>query len=504
MPQSRPGVYVEELSLPNVASAGSRVATAAFIGTSDRGPTIPTRVDSWGDFTSKFGSFTTHDLQYALYHFFGNGGRVAYVTRVVGAGAAASDFDVAGSYGVGASTGANIFTISAKNPGDWGDDLTVTVGALANRDDSFTLTVSLDGVVVESYSNLNMRGADARYVETVLNTSATASRYVSITVNPTVYASVTTGGNDVKFNAVNAQALSGGAAGSAPNSGAWADAVTAQSAVEGPFLLNLVNISDSTIINNALAFAEGRKDVFVIIDPDATASQTGTPASVPSYTQSGFGAAYYPRIVFQDPASVVTGGLRVTAPGGALAGLYITTDAQVGVWRAPAGDSAKIGGAVALEYTPSNAEYDTLNENHINAFRTIAGVGVCAYGVRTLKRNTIDKYITARRTLIFLNKALNDASRFAVFMPNDSNLWDTVESRCRTVVDELWRAGGLKGRSPDQAYYVVCDESNNTETSIQAGIVNIEVGVSLQSPAEFVVIKLGQVAGGATTFTETL
>jgi uncharacterized protein len=100
-----------------------------------------------------------------------------------------------------------------------------------------------------------------------------------------------------------------------------------------------------------------------------------------------------------------------------------------------------------------------------------------------------------------LEQALKEATQFAVFEPNDERLWLNVASRCRRIIDDFWQAGGLKGRTATEAYFVVCDDSNNTPTTIAAGEVRVDVGVALQSPAEFVVIKIGQWSGGANVAT---
>jgi phage tail sheath protein FI len=62
----------------------------------------------------------------------------------------------------------------------------------------------------------------------------------------------------------------------------------------------------------------------------------------------------------------------------------------------------------------------------------------------------------------------------------------------------FWSQGGLRGTVPQQAFFVLCDTTNNPLSTVEAGQVNIQVGVALQRPAEFVVINIGQFDGGAT------
>jgi phage tail sheath protein FI len=122
-------------------------------------------------------------------------------------------------------------------------------------------------------------------------------------------------------------------------------------------------------------------------------------------------------------------------------------------------------------------------------------------GARTLTSTFADVSIPVRRSLNYLNYAIKNATEFAVFEPNDSNLWRTVSGVLRSLLYEFWREGGLVGTRSEEAFYVKCDSVVNTPSSIAAGELRVEVGVALQRPAEFVVIKLGQTSGGTTITT---
>ena len=119
-------------------------------------------------------------------------------------------------------------------------------------------------------------------------------------------------------------------------------------------------------------------------------------------------------------------------------------------------------------------------------------------GARTLKAGYVDKYVPVRRTLIYLRKSLTDLSQFALFEPNDAALWRRINSSFSSFLTGFWAQGGLTGGSPNQAYYVKVDSSNNPQASIDNGEVHIEIGVALQRPAEFVIIKIGQFNGSTT------
>ena len=100
--------------------------------------------------------------------------------------------------------------------------------------------------------------------------------------------------------------------------------------------------------------------------------------------------------------------------------------------------------------------------------------------------------------MLAVKKSLKEATAFAVLENNDYRLWEQVRTACSTYLNGLWQAGGLKGADPSQAFYVKCDATNNTAQSVNDGVLNIEVGVALQTPAEFVVIRIGQFDGGTT------
>jgi phage tail sheath protein FI len=215
-------------------------------------------------------------------------------------------------------------------------------------------------------------------------------------------------------------------------------------------------------------------------------------------TTANYGASYYPYIYVPDPSSRV-GGTKKIAPGGAVTAMYVKADAQKGPFQSPAGVGTKIANAVSVA-SLTNADFNTISNNSValNVIRFIPGTGICVMGARTLSKTANDQYVSVRRSLIYLNKSLSNLTQFAVFEPNDDVLW----GRVRTLVDSFlygfWRTGGLKGANSSQAYYVICDGSINTQAAIDAGELRIEVGVALQKPAEFIIIKIGQMDGGTT------
>jgi phage tail sheath protein FI len=204
-----------------------------------------------------------------------------------------------------------------------------------------------------------------------------------------------------------------------------------------------------------------------------------------------------------NPAVRGAGALRDTYPGGAILGLYQRVDAERGVGRAPAGYSYTIQNAFGVTTSYTEIENGLLYNENINVLKNVPGAGVIVNGARTLKKSDITKFIPTRRTLNFVKAQVENITRPAVFQPNTPRLWASISGSIAAVLADLWSSGALAGRSTTDAFYIICDETNNTQATIDAGEIHVEVGVSLQTPAEFIVITVGQFTGG-NTVTETL
>jgi phage tail sheath protein FI len=172
------------------------------------------------------------------------------------------------------------------------------------------------------------------------------------------------------------------------------------------------------------------------------------------------------------------------------------------VFKAPAGSNALVRRAVSVSALTSS-EFDLIGggTSNLNVIRFVPGSGICVMGARTLSSLYADKYVPVRRTLNYLSNTLKNSTAFAVFEPNNATLWNNVSGAVRSLLVEFWRDGGLYGATESEAFYVKCDATINTPQVIAAGELRIEVGVALLRPAEFVIIKLGQIDGGATVTT---
>jgi phage tail sheath protein FI len=296
----------------------------------------------------------------------------------------------------------------------------------------------------------------------------------------------------------NVYLISGSNGAGVPANEVIASGTTPLDTITSSLVLNAPGVNDATSVNLLTSYAEDRGDVFVVIDPVA-GSAANQITRADSFTATSYGAVYFPEIVIKDPATSTQGVTKSVSPGGAIVGLYVSTDASRGVFKAPAGLQTRVGGAVSVPAL-TNGELDALNSNNaaVNAIKFVPGSGIVVMGSRTLKGTYVDRYVPIRRTLIYLRKSMSDLSQFAIFEPNDERLWRSITASLEGFLNNFWRQGGLRGGVPSQAFYVKCDAETNPQSAIDGGQVNIEVGVALQRPAEFVIIKIGQFDGGTT------
>ena len=485
-----PGVYVTESTFATATVTGPTTTAAAFLGTALRGPTTPVAVESWGAYRALFGDISSaYDLGYALYHFFANGGRTAYVSRVVGAGAS----------NAAATASTSNWSVKAANPGTWGNSLTVVVETstiTTGATPAMSLTVKNNGTEVERWSEVSLNPDSNRFINNVVNNY---SKYIT-TYGVTNYAGAS------YTVAAQTLTLTGGLNGAAltndNDSGtqaAWASALDSYDNVQGQLLFNLVGKSNASIIVDAVNYVESRGDSFLIVDPDPS---LGTDVSsikqlVGLYGASSYAAVYYGMLSMSNPAAGGTASLRDTYPGGAIAGLFTRVDTERSVAKAPAGYAYELRNTFGTTSKFTEAQIGELYSAHVNVTKAVPGAGVIVNGARTLKKTDLTKYVPTRRSLNFIKANVEQISQFAVFEPNGEKLWADVSSRIANFLSSFWANGGLRGNSATEAYYITCNASNNTTATIEAGEVNIEVGVALQTPAEFIVINLSQFIGGS-------
>jgi uncharacterized protein len=207
-------------------------------------------------------------------------------------------------------------------------------------------------------------------------------------------------------------------------------------------------------------------------------------------------AVFYPRLLFSD-----NGIVKPIGSGGVIAGLMSRIDSTRGVWKAAAGTEADLRGVVGLEVNLTDMENGVLNKIGVNCGRLFPS-GIVNWGARTMDGHddfgSEWKYIPIRRLALFLEESLFRGTKWVVFEPNDEPLWANIRLNLNAFMNSLFRQGAFQGSSPDKAFYVKCDGETTTQNDRNLGIVNIEVGFAPLKPAEFVIIKIQQIAGDLT------
>ncbi len=266
--------------------------------------------------------------------------------------------------------------------------------------------------------------------------------------------------------------------------------------------VNIVAIpgkNDVSYLALGMAYCDERGDCFFLADgPGGTDRQIEVKPddakqfveSLPSRSKNA--AMFYPWIQVPDPVGVGRNPTRFVPPSGHVAGIFARTDITRGVWKAPAGIEASVPEAVGLQYHVIDAEQDLLNPVSLNCLRQFPNVGIVSWGTRTLSADPEWRYVPVRRMGLFLMESLRRGLQWAVFEPNDFELWGRITINIKSFMMTLFRQGAFQGATPDQAFSVVCDASTNPQENIDAGIVTASVAFAPLKPAEFVVIQVSQ------------
>jgi phage tail sheath protein FI len=261
-------------------------------------------------------------------------------------------------------------------------------------------------------------------------------------------------------------------------------------------------ITSQGVQSALITHCENMRFRFAILDPALKSHNPDVPVDINGIQNqrdqydTKYAAIYYPRIVIDNLLSNTNTPL---APSGHIAGIYARVDDQRGVFKPPANEI--LGGAVDLEIIVNKTEQEILNPepNNINVNRDFrhAGRGLRVWGARCITSDPDWKYINVRRLFIFIEKSIEEGTQWAVFEPNDYKLWARISQSVSAFLTRVWRDGGLMGQKPEQAFFVKCDQTTMTQDDIDNGRLIMLVGVAPVKPAEFVIIRIGQWAGGS-------
>lgn len=505
MTYGRPGVYINERLLPApLVAGGTATAAGAALGAFAKGPSELTLVSSWYDFVKLYGSYdAAYPSTFGIGQFFANGGTELYVRRVFPSNAAAASKVITNSAG-----NTDVLTVTSRGVGTSGNNFRVqlTQGRVVTGTSYYYYTFSLyeesgasgasGDILLERYADIRLDNADSGdFIETVVNLT---SRFVTVEVDSLTAAPKT-----------DYLSMTGGTDGSGLDDGDFDTALADLEVIDRPLVVffpevcnaNALGASTGALAQAALVdWVSTNTSAFAVLDTpaDVSVADALTYATDNSFESVSNAALYYPNLYISDPVGRSSVSIRKIGPSSSVAGLYLATDRNVGPFRAPAGLRTALSGAVAIERAFTAAELDSLNtaDVPVNAVRNVPGAGVVVMGARTLLQDgTANRYVNMRRSLIYIKKRLADLTEFALFENNDANLWKQLRTAVSAFLNEYRNQGGLRGDTPDAAYYVKVDSENNPASSVEQGEVNIEVGVALQYPAEFIVINLSQKTG---------
>ncbi|SFS96599.1 phage tail sheath family protein [Saccharopolyspora flava] len=270
-------------------------------------------------------------------------------------------------------------------------------------------------------------------------------------------------------------------------------------------LLALPELADHESTEDVLAVISAadrlcrERRIFQLVDAPSSwggveAARAGISAFDP--VRSDHAGLYFPHLQLPDP---LTGRIRAFPPCGAVAGVIARTDTERGVWKAPAGTEAKVVGVRSLSVPLSDRENGLLNPLGVNCLRAFPVVGPLVWGARTLAgSDSADsewKYLPVRRLALHVEESLRRGLQWAVFEPNDDQLWQQIRLNAAGFLHDLFRRGAFQGGTPREAYFVKCDSDTTSEADIARGVVNVVVGIAPVKPAEFVVVTIQQMTG---------
>jgi len=231
------------------------------------------------------------------------------------------------------------------------------------------------------------------------------------------------------------------------------------------------------------------KDRFAIIQAKQTAGPVG---DLFPPEDSKYAAFYYPWVKVIDP---LTNSPKLIPPGGHIAGIYARSDIERGVHKAPANEVVR--GVLGLQFPLTKGEQDILNPRGVNCIRAFRGRGIRVWGARTVSSDPIWKYVNVRRLFLYIEESIDEGTQWVVFEPNDQRLWARVKQGVTDFLTRVWKDGALMGTTPDEAFFVKCDETTMTRDDIDNGRLIILIGVAPVKPAEYVIFRIAQWRGGS-------
>jgi len=372
----------------------------------------------------------------------------------------------------------------------------------------FDLEIYLGGTdpgqnLKETWQGLSMEGDVDNYVVAKLNNPVSGSAYVRAVDEH----SATPIGNDRPADMALPLALStGGLDGVATSN----DFIGSQAARTGfyafdPFDIQLVTCerTDAAIAQAGISYCEARDDcMYVGAIPDGSI-EGGTALAYGQALQGTkrYGALYGPWISVADPLGVGDSPVKSVPPVGHVMGVYARIERTRGIWKAPAGDEARLRNALDVGYRLSDNEHSQLvRDGSINGIRALPRAGIVVDASRTLSTDPRWYYVNVRLLFNYVKSSLRAGLRWVRQEPNRDTLWNLVTyGSVRPFLMRLWRQGAFGTGTPAHVFTIICDATNNPPSQVQLGFLNVEIYFYPSVPAETIVVKVGQQPSGETS-----
>ncbi len=505
-----PGVYIEEVPSGVRTITGVPTSITAFVGSAPRGPVDgPQFINGFADYERLFGGLSADSpMSVAVYQYYLNGGSQAIIVRLVDSAATQASITLTDDV-----------ILRSKNPGTWGENLRVRVDYSGVDATHYNLTVrNTTTGEQERFLNISRDHASSSSLANTLLGSSLVEQQQGGTDRPDAHAALPSPGAD-PFSLPPADNMYTQAGTNGTDSGALTQTEyiggTHQTNKTGLYQLLKTDIfnmlvlpppalgsdTDTDVLDAALALCVDRRAILIVDSPVGWTSVGTALTGINSFALSGDGARnaalYFPHLRVNDPLGGA--GQVNVPPSGAVAGVYARTDVQRGVWKAPAGTDASLSGVPQLSVPLTDLENGQLNPLGVNCLRSFPIYGRLVWGARTLRGAdqlaSEWKYVPVRRLALFIEESLYRGTKWVVFEPNDEPLWAQIRLNVGAFMQNLFRQGAFQGSSAREAYFVKCDKDTTTQNHINLGIVNIHVGFAPLKPAEFVIIKIQQMAG---------
>lgn len=507
-----PGIYVAEQKYVLNPLRIDKRCLAGFVGIAERGPIHkPVLITSFDEYLKTFGTFDTAGyLPFSIYSFFKCGGAECVVVR-----AANEKYAKKAQLKLKCAGGGNV-VFEALTEGAWGNHITARVwhemdkATEADETEKFvSISLSCKGAT-ENFLHLSMNPSSDRYFVTYINGRSRLCRVSADNVKgtiKTVFSKFAANGKDGiaemttrdfigEYKGLN-QYRALGALESR-------DDISIIAVPDISWLYTQAGINDSEREKSMFAVhaamvsqAERFPGRFAVLDVPGNLDNIKLLSWAKRFDSSS-AAAYYPYIDMIDPLDKTGAKTVRIPPSGAICGSIAAMDSLKGIFHAPA--NILLHGVVGLANQITESEFEMLYPAGINLLRYFPGKGIKIWGARTLSSDSDWRFINVRRTFSAICRSLKTGTQWAVFETNDKKLWKRVVRQVSGFLLDLWMQGYLAGSTPEQGYYVRCDEELNPPENIDNGIVTFAVGLAITKPTEFYNVSITAEKDGASVY----